>query len=132
MEKMAEMKHGCNKENGVLDKCQKLGKAIVTFDFLKIKHFNAMDFEKLMTATTTVKGAAFILYNVARLQTLLASFDHQVSKGFYDPLPDFEQINFGLLREEVCFVICLFFFLVFVLVFVFPFLRVQRNSVVSA
>lgn len=102
MEKMAELKHGHNKENIIIDKCQKLGAAIVTFDLLKIKHFNAIDFEKLMAATSTIKGAAFILYNVARLQTLLASFDHQVSRGFYDPLPDFDKIDFGLLKEEVC------------------------------
>lgn len=102
MEKLAETKHGQNKENIVLDKCQKLGAAIVTFDLLKIKHFNAIDFEKLMTSTSTVKGAAFILYNVARLQTLLASFDQQVQRGFYDALPDFSQMNFSLLKEEVC------------------------------
>ena len=113
MEKLAELKHGYNKEtNAILDKCQKLGMAIVTFDLLKIKHFNAIDFEKVMTVTSTVKGAAFILYNVARLQTLLASFDHQVSRGFYAPLPHFEKVDFGLLKEEVRFVsfVCLFFF----------------------
>lgn len=115
MEKMAEMKHGYNKkENVIIDKCQKLGTAIVTFDLLKIKHFNAIDFEKLMTGTTIIKGAAFILYNVARLQTLLASFDQLVSKGFYAPLPDFDTIDFRLLKEEVCLLICLlFYFLLF-------------------
>lgn len=106
---MAELKHGYNKENGIRDKCRKLGTAIVSFDLLKVKHFNAIDFEKVMEITSTVKGAAFILYNVARLQTLLASFDHQVSTGVYDPLPDFNQIDFGLLKEEVCFAICLHF-----------------------
>lgn len=108
MQKMAETKHGCSNEKSVLDKCQKLGTAIVSFDLLKIKHFNAIDFERVMTTTTTVKGAAFVLYNVARLQTLLATFHHQVSRGFYGPLPDFDQIDFGLLREEVCCVCYLF------------------------
>lgn len=109
MEKMAESKYGQNKENAVLEKCQKLGAAIVTFDLLKIKHFNVIDFEKLMTATTTIKGAAFILYNVARLQTLLATFDQQVAKGFYDPLPSFDQIDFALLKTEVCFLFIVLF-----------------------
>lgn len=99
MEKAGEMKHGHNKENVVLNISQKLGAAIVTFDLLKIKHYNAIDFEKMMTAK---REASFILYNVARLQTLLASFDYQVSKGIYDPLPQYDQIDFGLLREEVC------------------------------
>lgn len=102
MEKMAESKHGQNKENAFFDKCRKLGAAIVTFDLLKTKHFNAIDFEKLMAATSIVKGAAFILYNVARLQTLLASFDQQVQSGFYDPLPEFGDVDFSLLKEEVC------------------------------
>lgn len=103
MEKLAELKHGHNKENGVLEKCQKLGTAIVTFDLLKVKHFNAIDFEKMMTVTTTtIKGAAFILYNFARLQTLLASFDNQVKNFVYDPLPDYDNIDFDLLKEEVC------------------------------
>lgn len=105
MEKLAELKHGYNKENNaILEKCQKLGMAIVTFDLLKIKHFNAIDFEKVMTVKSTIKGAAFILYNVARLQTLLASFDHQVSRGCYAPLPHFEKVDFGLLKEEVRYV----------------------------
>lgn len=128
---MAESKHGHNKENVVLDKCQKLGTAIVTFDMLKIKHYNAIDFEKMMTATTTtIKGAAFILYNFARLQTLLTSFDSQVSRGFYDPLPEYDNIDFGLLKEEVCAQIVLFS-LFFVDVFVkSPFSNVQCDTVV--
>lgn len=109
MEKLAELKHGQSKESDVIEKCRKLGAAIVTFDLLKVKHFNAIDFEKMITATTTtIKGAAFILYNFARLQTLLVSFDNQVSRGFYDPLPEYENIDFGLLKEEVCAQIILF------------------------
>lgn len=100
---MAESKYGSNKENAVIDKCQKLGAAVVIFDLLKVKHYNAIDLEKLMKATSpTIKGAAFILYNVARLQTLLATFEQQVAKGFYAPLPAFDQIDFGLLKTEVC------------------------------
>lgn len=119
---MAESKHGQNKENAVFEKCRKLGAAIVTFDLLKIKHFNAIDFEKLMASTSTVKGAAFILYNVARLQTLLASFDQQVQSGFYDPLPEFGDVDFSLLKEEVCKQLFFkFVFVYFFVVFVFTF-----------
>lgn len=100
MEKMAESKHGPIKDSDVIEKCQQLGAAIVTYDLLKVKHFNAIDFEKLMSAPS---GAAFILYNTARLQTLLASFDHHVQSGYYDTLPAFDDIDFSLLKEEVCF-----------------------------
>lgn len=103
MEKMAESKYGSNKENAVIDKCQRLGAAVVQFDLLKVKHYNAIDLEKSMKVTSpTIKGAAFILYNVARLQTLLATFEQQVAKGFYAPLPAFDEIDFGLLKTEVC------------------------------
>lgn len=113
MEKMAESKYGSNKENAVIDKCRKLGAAVVIFDLLKVKHYNAIDLEKLMKATSpTIKGAAFILYNVARLQTLLATFEQQVMKGFYAPLPEFDQIDFGLLKTEVRLFVCLFYFLI--------------------
>lgn len=101
MVKLAQSKHGANKENGVLDKCNKLGAAIVTFDLMKIKHFNTIDSDKLMPAASTNKGAAFVLYNFARLHTLLTTFDQQVESGFYAPLPDFDDIDFGLLRTEV-------------------------------
>lgn len=110
MEKMAESKYGSNKENAVIDKCQKLGTAVVQFDLLKVKHYNPIDLEKLMKVTSpTIKGAAFILYNVARLQTLLATFEQQVAKGFYAPLPEFDEIDFGLLKTEVRFCVSLFF-----------------------
>lgn len=108
MEKRNESRYGPNKENVVLDKSQTIGTAIVTFDLLKIKHSNAIDFDKLMSATPNVKGATFILYNFARLQTLLASFEQQVQSGFYAPLPEFDQIDFSLLKEEVCAVLFIF------------------------
>lgn len=102
MEKLAESKFGQNNENAVLEKCQKLGAAIVTFDLMKIKHFNAIDLDKLVPTASAAKGAAFVLYNFARLHTLLATFDQQVARGFYAPLPDFDEIDFGLLKTEVC------------------------------
>lgn len=102
MKKRAESKYGEFKESVDLDKCQKLGTAIVTFELLKIKHYTPIDLDKQMTKPSTINRAAFILYNVARLQTLLASFDQKVTKGFYAPLPDFNQIDFELLKTEVC------------------------------
>ncbi|KAK3772579.1 hypothetical protein RRG08_017116 [Elysia crispata] len=43
---------------------------------------------------------AFILYNTARLSTLLQKFDQAVEEGFYPALPPLDQINWALLREE--------------------------------
>lgn len=66
-------------EKVAFEKCQKLGAAVVVFDLLKIKHYNATD--------NAIKVAAFIPYKMARLQTLLTTFDQQVAKGFYASLP---------------------------------------------
>lgn len=99
---MAEMKFGTDRENLIQYDYHKLGAAVVTFDLLKTKLINVIDFDKLCEQKSIIKGAAFILYNVARLQKLLYTFDTQVSSGYYKPLPELDQIDFGLLREEVC------------------------------
>ncbi|KAI4458715.1 dalrd3 protein [Holotrichia oblita] len=45
------------------------------------------------------KGAAFILYNCARLATLFKEFDKKVSQNVYPKLPELHEIDFGLLNE---------------------------------
>lgn len=102
MEKMAEMKYGTEKENFILYDYVKLGACIVTFDLLRTKHTNVIPLDQLIAQSSTSKGAAFILYNVARLQSILNTFDEQVSSGAYNKLPTLDQIDFSLLKEEVC------------------------------
>lgn len=46
-------------------------------------------------------GAAFILYNSARLESLLRRFDEKVDNGDYEGLPPIDSIDFTLLDEEV-------------------------------
>lgn len=101
MEKMAELKYENRQEPFDGFDFRKLGAAIVTFDLLKVKYPTAIDFDSLVEKQSTVKGSAFILYNVARIQTLLEKFDTQVKNGFYDELPEINQIDFSLLKEEV-------------------------------
>ncbi|XP_037937298.1 uncharacterized protein LOC119670923 [Teleopsis dalmanni] len=87
--------------------------------------FNQMDFkailEQLSTAAVTVdllgknpasdakilhngigssRGASFILYNSARIETLLRRFDDEVRKGKYEDLPDLNQVDLSLLTKE--------------------------------
>lgn len=102
MAKMAELKYGTDKENLIPYDYNKLGAAIVNFDLLKKKHINAVDFDNLYEQKSTIKGAAFVLYNVARLQKLLSTFDEQVLSDIYSPLPALDQIDFDVLKEEVC------------------------------
>lgn len=46
-------------------------------------------------------GAAFILYNSARLESLLRKFEEKVENGEYGKLPPIESIDFALLDEDV-------------------------------
>lgn len=125
MIKLAELKYK-NKENVVSNDYKKLGAANVTFELLRVKHNNAIDFERTMTETSTIKGATFILYNVVRLQCLLASFDQHVSTGFYNALPEYSEINLGLLKEEVC-LLFHFFITLYILKFCVASAVLSRN-----
>lgn len=99
---MAELKYG-ERMNVVPYDFDKLGRAIVTFELLNVKYNNVIDFEKTLPhAASAQKNAAFILYNVARLQCLLNTFDKSVAAGYYNALPTFDEIDFRLLEEEVC------------------------------
>lgn len=46
-------------------------------------------------------GASFILYNSARIETLLRTFEDRVSSGVYPKLPDVENIDITLLNDGV-------------------------------
>lgn len=100
MIKMAELKYGPAKDAVPYD-MDKLGAAIVTFEFLNVKYNNVIDCEKNASHASAQKNAAFVLYNVARLQCLLTTFDKHVAAGYYGALPPFDEIDFRLLVEEV-------------------------------
>ncbi|XP_059175877.1 DALR anticodon-binding domain-containing protein 3-like isoform X3 [Physella acuta] len=46
------------------------------------------------------RQGAFIMYNTARLATLMEHFNQGVSTGMYPPLPSVDNVDFSLLREE--------------------------------
>lgn len=101
MIKMAELKYGPAKDAVPYD-MDKLGAAIVTFEFLNVKYNNVIDCEKNASHASAQKNAAFVLYNVARLQCLLTTFDKHIAAGYYGALPPFDEVDFRLLVEEVC------------------------------
>lgn len=102
MKKMAQLKYGNDKDDMALYDFEKLGRAVATFDLLKVKHTNPIPIANLIEQSCATKGAIFVLYNVARVQTVLNTFNEKVAQGYYKPLPDFEQIDVSTLREEVC------------------------------
>lgn len=84
---------------------RKLGIEIVTFELLQSRYSNVICLEQLTEQSTTAKGAVFILYNIARLETILSTFDERVKKGYYRELPKLDEVNFDLLKEEVEFIV---------------------------
>jgi hypothetical protein len=92
---LAIHRHGMRaKDNqAFVELMEKVGNAAAIFDMIETKHSNAM---KL----TSNPKHAFILYNSARIETLLANFYEKVSKGYYPALPALNDIDTSLLTEE--------------------------------
>lgn len=74
---------------------QILGNGAATFDLLEVKFTSHIRADNFSTK-------AFILYNSARLETLMHNFKAKIQEGYYPPLPHFDDIDLELLREEVC------------------------------
>lgn len=99
MEKIAQMKYGEDTNEMVPYDFDKLGQAVAIFDLLKVKHANTIPITAKQSCSA--KGAVFILYNVARVQRVLTTFNEKVHSGYYIPLPDLDQIDVCELKEEV-------------------------------
>uniref|UniRef100_A0A1A9W8P2 DALR anticodon binding domain-containing protein n=1 Tax=Glossina brevipalpis TaxID=37001 RepID=A0A1A9W8P2_9MUSC len=76
----------------------RLGSAAVTVDLLEVRHSSPVKIIRCGQGSS--KGASFILYNSARLESLLRSFDERVANGDYESLPPLNSINWELLNEE--------------------------------
>lgn len=48
-----------------------------------------------------IVGAAFVLYNTARIATIIMKYNEKVSYGNYPSLPNIENVDFSQLHEEV-------------------------------
>ncbi|XP_055384928.1 DALR anticodon-binding domain-containing protein 3 [Condylostylus longicornis] len=76
----------------------KLGSATVTIDLLEVKHTSPIQVSNEKMSNS--KGASFILYNCARLETLLEKFNDRVAKNFYSELPALSETDLTPLLEE--------------------------------
>jgi len=95
MHLMALHKYGVRikSDDNFLNLREKLGIAAVKLDMIEVKHSNPL------TLTFDIKQA-FILYNSARIETLLKSFDEKVASGYYQPLPELDDIDMNLLTDN--------------------------------
>merc|ERR1719341_2527418 len=76
------------------ERLERLSKAFLNFAFLSSAISNPVKIDMQS------QQSHFVMYNKARLSRLQATFDEQVNRGVYPPVPtDLEQINFSLLIE---------------------------------
>ncbi|XP_030378104.1 uncharacterized protein LOC115626778 [Scaptodrosophila lebanonensis] len=99
---MAMHRHGlrdCTKDRNYDELLQRLGAAAVIVDLFEVRHSSPATVVR--SGLGCSKGAPYMLYNSARLETLLRTFNEKVEAGVYDPLPPFDQIDFSALEEEL-------------------------------
>nr|XP_027214697.1 uncharacterized protein LOC113807598 isoform X2 [Penaeus vannamei] len=71
----------------------------MSLQMLSVSHCSPLKVE-VDGVTQNSRESAFILYNYARLCTIFQSFEESVSEGEFPPLPDIDEIDFALLRNE--------------------------------
>ncbi|CAK1555470.1 unnamed protein product [Leptosia nina] len=76
-----------------------LGQSAVAFELLQIRPSSCVKVQ-FDASSGSSKGAAFILYNCARLETIIKTFNDKVNEGIYPHLPKFEDIDLTLLTHE--------------------------------
>ena len=57
--------------------------------------------EQIVNRQNSHRGVIFILYNYARIATLLRQFDESVQSNYYPKLIGFDEVNWSLLDKEV-------------------------------
>lgn len=81
------------------DLMRRLGNAAVIVDLLEVKHTSPVQI--IRNGQGSTKGASFILYNSARLESILRTFEERIERQAYDPAPEINDIDWSLLNEEV-------------------------------
>lgn len=102
MQLIAQHKYGLRVQNEkyLRDLVNILGSSAVIVDLLEAKTSGPvfLSAKSNTMAHTSSKGASFILYNSARIETLFRVFEERMQSGYYPPLPDI--IDWSLLKEE--------------------------------
>ncbi|XP_017113263.1 DALR anticodon-binding domain-containing protein 3 [Drosophila elegans] len=78
---------------------KRLGAAAVIVDLFEVRHASAACVVR--NGMGSSKGASYILYNSARLETLLRTFAAQVNAGVYEPLPPLGEIDLSVLADDM-------------------------------
>lgn len=101
MQLLAQHKYGVRVQNekAFIDLIERLGHAASIVDLMEVKHTSPVGLVTI-DGQSSSKGAAFILYNSARMETLFRTFHERVATRTYPELPNINEIDFDLLKEE--------------------------------
>lgn len=80
-------------DESFLELVEKLGRAAATLDMMEVKQSSTLSLH-------ANPQQAFILYNSARMETLMAKFDKKVTEGYYEKLPELGSIDTNLLQAD--------------------------------
>ncbi|XP_051164526.1 DALR anticodon-binding domain-containing protein 3 [Leptopilina boulardi] len=91
-----------NKDNGEDDdeNIKQIATTAVKFEFLSVKPSRSVVLKKFDTSDDTLKEAAFILYNTARIKAILNKYEEKVLAGKYPKLLNVDNIDFLCLSQE--------------------------------
>lgn len=100
-EKFIENKEDNTKKDLFLEN---LANAIVIFELMSVKPSRSVIIgnydSKENRSITNTKGASFVLYNVARIATIIRRYNERVLYGGYPSLPSIKSVDFSELHEE--------------------------------
>ncbi|KAJ2950913.1 hypothetical protein O0L34_g5282 [Tuta absoluta] len=77
-----------------------LGESAAIFELLQTKATSAVKINFNQPTAGSSKGASFVLYNCARLETIIKTYNEKVEEGLYPPLPDIADVDLTLLTQE--------------------------------
>nr|XP_034178930.1 DALR anticodon-binding domain-containing protein 3 isoform X1 [Osmia lignaria] len=82
---------------------ENVAKATATFELLSVKPSRSVFIGSNSVpnkSTTNTKGAAFILYNTARISAIIKKYNDKRLKGEYPNLPHVYDVDFSLLNQQ--------------------------------
>lgn len=100
MQLIAQHKYGIRVRDNqrFQDMIASLGRSAAIVDMLESKASSPIDMKKERNYSS--KGAAFILYNYARISVLFKTVEEKQKACYYPELPSVETVDFALLQEE--------------------------------
>ncbi|XP_033208405.1 DALR anticodon-binding domain-containing protein 3 [Belonocnema kinseyi] len=90
-----------NKEMGDYNEdIEEIARTVIKFELLSVKPSRAVFLKNVATSDDTMKGAAFILYNTARIKAILNKYTEKELDGNYPKLSNIEDVDFSCLNQE--------------------------------